>query len=616
MNHSRHREHRDFFILSIIICPNKNFKLKMRTNLELTAIAGIVLTFSSIGFVLPVRSQQALFIAYPPADYQTTSDRIFLIGTASASGQVLVNGKPINRSKAGHFAPSFSLRMGENLFKVSYGKEELQIKVTRLSSEPEMPVGLSFAKDSLTPSVNLARLPNELICFSAVAPPNGAVSVKLADKNIGLLPQLETVELPPNSAILIAQNQPKDNANKASKYQGCSTFDRSGDLGYPVFQLSLNGETIQQQGTGKIEILSSDRLQVVEVTSEAGVARTGASTDYSRLTPLPKGTRASVTGKEGEWFRLDYGAWIKAGETKIIDTNIPPRSIIRSITSRQVDGATEIVFPLQMPVPVSVQQGEKTFTLTLYNIVAQTDTILLNDDPLIKRLDWQQITPTQTQYTFDLKSDRQWGYDLKYEGTSLILSLRHPPKITQQLQGLKILLDPGHGGEELGSRGPTGYPEKEANLVIAKLLKEELEKRGATVYLTRDTDKDVSLEERVNIINQIKPTIALSLHYNALPDSGDAMNTAGISSFWYHSQAHDLSIFLHNYLVKTLNRPAYGVFWNNLALTRPHSAPSVLLELGFMINPDEFEWITNSQERQKLATAIAEGLTEWFNSVQ
>lgn len=584
----------------------------MKPIFGLTVIAGIILTVSSISLVLPARSQQSLFISYPPAEHQTTSDKIFLIGTASASGQVLVNGKPISRSKAGHFAPTFPLQLGENLFKVTYGKEELQIKVTRLSTEPEIPVGVSFAKDSLTPSVDLARLPNELICFSAVAPANTTVSVKLADKNIALLPQLETVELPPNSAILTAQNQPKASANKASKYQGCSIFDRVGDLGYPIFQLSLNEQTTEKQGSGKIEILLPDRLQVVEVTSEAGVARTGASTDYSRLTPLPKGTRASVTGKEGEWLRLDYGAWIKAGETTILDTNIPPRSIIRSITSRQVDGATEIIFPLQTAVPVSVQQGEKSFSLTLYNVIAQTDTIFLNDDPVIKRLNWQQITPSQIQYTFYLKSEQQWGYELKYEGTSLILSLRYPPQITQQLQGIKILLDPGHGGQELGSRGPTGYPEKEANLVIAKLLKQELEKLGATVYLTRDTDKDVSLEERVKIINQIKPTIALSLHYNALPDGGDAMNTAGISSFWYHPQAHDISIFLHNYLVKKLNRPSYGVFWNNLALTRPHSAPSVLLELGFAINPDEFEWITNSQEQQKLATAIAEGINQWF----
>jgi N-acetylmuramoyl-L-alanine amidase len=84
--------------------------------------------------------------------------------------------------------------------------------------------------------------------------------------------------------------------------------------------------------------------------------------------------------------------------------------------------------------------------------------------------------------------------------------------------------------------------------------------------------------------------------------------------FWYNPQAHDLSVFLHQYLVEQLNRPSYGVFWNNLALTRPTVAPSVLMELGFMINPDEFEWITDPQEQEKLAEAIAEAVSEWVRS--
>jgi len=77
-----------------------------------------------------------------------------------------------------------------------------------------------------------------------------------------------------------------------------------------------------------------------------------------------------------------------------------------------------------------------------------------------------------------------------------------------------------------------------------------------------------------------------------------------------------LAMFLHNYLVAKLNRPSYGVFWNNLAMTRPAVAPSVLMELGFMINPEEFEWIVNQTEQKKLAEAIAQGITEWFASVQ
>ena len=188
--------------------------------------------------------------------------------------------------------------------------------------------------------------------------------------------------------------------------------------------------------------------------------------------------------------------------------------------------------------------------------------------------------------------------------------------LEQPLENISILLDPGHGGKETGAKGPTGYPEKDINLVMSKLVEQELTRLGATVHLTRTEDQDVSLQERVDIIDKIKPDLAISIHYNALPDSGNAEKTQGISTFWYHTQAHAPAMFLHNYLVSTLNRPDAGTFWNNLALTRPHTSPAMMLELGYMINPQEFEWITNQLEQKKLAQAIAQGIQEWFASLK
>lgn len=588
------------------------------------ALLGIVITY-------PAFAEQPLSVVYPPAEHQTTAERIFFIGTAPSAGEVLVNGKAIARSTSGHFAPSFPLQLGENRFTLRYQNQEVQIKVTRTSTEPTPPVGLAFGKDSLTPAVDIARMPSELICFSAIAPPNATVSVKLANQTIPLLPQSQDIQLPPNSAALTQSNQatPPKVQGGAGQYQGCATAESSAELGVPQFQLTMNGKTTTQPGSGKISILSPAKLEVAEVTADAGVARTGPSTDYSRLTPLPKGTRASVTGREGEWLRLDYGGWIKASEVRILAVAVPARSLIRSIRSRQVDGTTEVIFPLQVPVPVSVQQGDacgglslRTFTLTLYNTTAQTDIIRLNDDPVISRLDWQQVAPGQLQYTFNLKSQQQWGYSLRYEGTSLVLSLRHPPRVSstqnpKSLAGIKIMLDPGHGGpEDRGATGPTGYPEKNVTLIMAKLVREQLQARGATVYMTRQEDKDVSLQDRVAMIDKLKPAIAISIHYNSLPDDGDAQNTQGMGAFWYNAQAHSLAVFLHNYIVNKLGRSSYGVFWDNLALTRPTTAPAVLLELGFMSNPVEFEWVTNPQEQPKLAEAIADGITEWFASTQ
>lgn len=583
-------------------------------------ILGFILT-SSVALAEP-----SLIVVFPQTNYQTSAKKIFFLGTAPPDGQVLINSKPITRSKAGHFSPSFPLQLGENLFTVRHDNQELQIKVTRLTTGSELPQGLGFAKDSLTPAADIARLPGELICFTAlaklpqgVAPPKANVSVKLANQTIALLPQPQQAQLPSNLAILTGQNQPYAQS-RVGNYQGCTTVATAADLGQPQFQLTLNDKTITQPGSGKIQILSRAELPVAEIMADAGVARTGPNTDYSRLTPLPKGTHATVTGREGEWLRLDYGAWINSKETRILPGAIEPQTIIRSVGYRQLPGATEIVFPLQVPVPVSVQQSEQAIALTLYNTTAQTDIIRLDDDPLISRLDWQQEAPGQVKYTLNLKKAQQWGYKLRYDGTTLVLALRHPPKIgntrRKLLANFKIVLDPGHGGKETGASGPTGYLEKDVNLVVCKLLRDELVKRGATVVMTREDDRELSLAERQAIISKEEPAIAISIHHNSLPDDGDAEKIKGFAAFWYQPQAHNLAIFLQKYVVKKLGRPSYGVFWDNLALTRPTAAPSVLLELGFMSNPDEFEQVVNPEEQKKIANAIAQGITEWFKSVR
>jgi N-acetylmuramoyl-L-alanine amidase len=585
-------------------------------------LLGLVVLASIATPNLAWAQEQTLKVVYPPTNHKTTSDKIFFIGTAPPTGQVLINGKPISRSQSGHFAPSFPLQIGENTFTIRHKDQQIQLIVTRTNNQQNVPQGLAFAKDSLTPKVDIARLRGELICFSAIAAPSATVSVKLGEnKRVPLLLQPPQPQLPSNLAALTGTNQPQNATN--NEYSGCTTVEATVEA-IPEYQLTLNGETITQKAPGKITVLEPSNLPVVEVNAEFGVARTGPSTNYSRLTPLPRGTRSAVTGKTGEWLRLDYGAWIKSSETVALPTAIVPSTIIRSVASSQSKDATLVSFPLQTPVPVTVKQESDKFTLTLHNTTAQTDTIPFNDNPFVSRMDWQQIPPsaggtsTAVQYIFNLKKNQQWGYKLGYEGTTLKLKLRHPPELRRSrrkpLSRIKILIDPGHGGKESGAVGPTGLPEKDVNLTVSKLLREELVKKGATVVMTREVDKFVSLGDRQKIIAREEPTLALSVHYNALPDYGDAENTKGIGMFWYHPQAHSLAIYLHNYLVDKLDRPSYGVFWNNLALTRPEAAPSLLLELGFMSNPEEFEWVSNPKRQKKLARTLADGIVKWLRN--
>ncbi|MEO1388922.1 MAG: N-acetylmuramoyl-L-alanine amidase [Cyanobacteria bacterium J06634_6] len=555
-------------------------------------------------------SLTSLFVAYPPMEHQTVADRIFFIGTADPDEPVTINGQTIgDRSSDGHFAPTLPLDMGENTFTLMQGDESLTLSITRVSSEPPVPDGVGFAEGTLTPGADIARMPGELVCLSAIATPNAQVSATLAGQTIALEPQT-SVDLPPNSSVLTSQTAPVELS--ATEYAGCTQPTEPGDLGTPQFTVSAQGQTVTAAGPGGINILSPTTFEVAEVTVPSGVARTGPSTSYSRITPLPAGTRAAITGRDGEWLRLDYGGWIKEAETQITTASVPPNSIIRGITSNQVGDWTEVVFPLQTPVPISLQQTSQTLSLRLHNTTPQTDTIYFSNDPVVERMDFNSVLPDNAEYIFYFKKPQQWGYKLRYEGTSLILSIRHAPP-NNSLRGATILLDPGHGSDQdFGARGPTGYPEKDVTLIVSKLIRDELEARGATVVMTREGDDDLFPADRVEVIDATEPTMALSIHYNALPDAGDALNRAGIGMFWYHPQAHGLSTFLHDYLVTELDRESYGVFWNNLALARPSVTPSVLLELGFMINPEEFEWITDENAQKELARTLAEGVEAWL----
>ncbi|NJM45281.1 MAG: N-acetylmuramoyl-L-alanine amidase [Alkalinema sp. RU_4_3] len=551
---------------------------------------------------------QELKVVYPPVTHETTAKQIFLLGSAGLEGQVLVNGKAIARNRSGHFAPSFPLSLGSNRFVVEQGGKRLAIEVKRLALPGAIGPGEQFAPSSLWPGSDLARLPGEALCPAVIAQPNLTVTALVGDKKLPLLPQASQA-LPENSAVLTGKAEQV--ATVGGLYSGCLVASAPGALAPPIYQIAGT----QVTATGKVTVLNPQNLEVVEVTADAGVARTGPSTDFARLTPLPKGSRASMTGGEGEWLRLDYGAWIKRGETKTVVGAVPPRAIIRGVTSRVVGDWTEIVFPLSNPIPIAIEQTNDQFVLSLYNTTSQSDTLKLVDNPIVNFVNWKQVSSDRLDYRFTIRQ-QQWGYKLRYEGSTLILSLKNPPAIVLSslpLQGKTILLDPGHGGpEDSGSVGLNGYPEKTVALTVSKLVRDRLVAKGATVVMTREGDIDLLPNDRAKMINQKELTVSLSLHYNALPDDGDAIKTKGMAMFWYHPQSHGLADFMQGFLTKKLGRSNYGVYWNNLAVTRPAVAPAILMELGFMINPDEFDWVRDPKEQVRLADAIAEGLMSWF----
>jgi len=101
------------------------------------------------------------------------------------------------------------------------------------------------------------------------------------------------------------------------------------------------------------------------------------------------------------------------------------------------------------------------------------------------------------------------------------------------LRGATVVLDPGHGGKETGSVGANGLVERDLNLTVAKLTKAALERRGATVVLTRDRDYEMTLKARARVATQLDPEAFVSIHHNGGADGPSTK--PGTETYYQHA---------------------------------------------------------------------------------
>ncbi len=182
------------------------------------------------------------------------------------------------------------------------------------------------------------------------------------------------------------------------------------------------------------------------------------------------------------------------------------------------------------------------------------------------------------------------------------------------LAGKIIILDPGHGGSDPGAVGARGLKEKDVNLDIAKrvyrLLKENT---GAQVYLTRDTDRFISLAERSSLANRLDGDIFISIHINAAENGRER----GIETYAHHNagrEAWALAWYLQEQLVKELVLQNRGLKAGNFHVIRETRMDSVLLEIGFISDAAEEALLAKASTRERAAQAIFAGILAYYQN--
>lgn len=175
------------------------------------------------------------------------------------------------------------------------------------------------------------------------------------------------------------------------------------------------------------------------------------------------------------------------------------------------------------------------------------------------------------------------------------------------LEGYNIVIDPGHGGNDPGAIGFNGVQEKDLTLSTAEIVASSLRDSGATVKVTRQRDQYLSLEERVQFSSSFQTDAFISLHYNAYP----IMTVNGVGTYYYAS-GKGFASSIQNAIGQQVALHDRGIQFGNYHVLRENSNLAVLVELGFITNPNDLFTIQTGEYQNNVAQAITTGVENYF----
>lgn len=319
----------------------------------------------------------------------------------------------------------------------------------------------------------------------------------------------------------------------------------------------------------------------------------------NRLSHLPKDMQLQINGEKGDFYRVylnsKLSGWIAKSDVEQKESGTKEffPALIKSFKIIENNEFFIYEFDLSNKLTPFIVQENNGLTLQLFNLQGFEDCTL----------------------TYNISVKKLMGYEAYYDkNNKFILKVRKFPKIDPNtpLKNIKIAVDAGHGGSEFGAIGCCGDKEKDINLAIAKELQKELEKRGAKVIMTRENDIEVSLKDRVKIVKENNASLSISIHANALPDGADPNKNRGTSVFYYHNQAKPLAECILNSMITQLGTQNDKVRQASLALVRPTSSVSILIEVAYIINPDDYALLLDKNFQEKCAKSIADGLEKYI----
>lgn len=304
---------------------------------------------------------------------------------------------------------------------------------------------------------------------------------------------------------------------------------------------------------------------------------------------------------------------------------------LNDVTSQVQDHANQIIVDLEN----TKNQLKNGFQLLGNNIVSSVKITQPNDTTT--RLTIQTKVPVKfatsqegTDFTLALTQDTTGGQSSSSNtGTSTATatppasvqqtspapapaasSVVVPPPVAPANTGQLIIIDPGHGGEDVGAIGVSGRYEKDLVLSIALKLRDALVAKGYQVLMTRSDDTFVSLEGRTDMANATNAPVFVSIHANTCATP----SVSGVEIYHMYNTDPTLANDIHDYLLAATGQNDRNVREAGFWVIKYTNMPAVLVETGYISNSDEENFLWDPNNQTKIAAGIANGIAHYLGN--
>lgn len=552
---------------------------------------------------------QRIAVSYPPQNSTIPYvQKNFIHGNVyPPGGSLTINGAPVDLHEHGGFIAYLEVSTGTFTYNLEYILEDEIIQhkheITVASPADMLPPGEpnKFNPLSALPAENLTVTKGDDIFISVVASPESKVEFSID----GLTPFIPMKE---------EENGLFTGYYKVKETDKCSDCT----VQYKIKTSFFASEKLEG---AKISVLQPPYPIVTTSTDTVGV-RTGSNGGYFMF--ANHDTKFVITGKQGNRVRANLGpneGWLQENHVK--ETNLKTlNALIKLISVKEIPGSphTNINIELTENVPYIIEEHEGYMDVKFFYTKNYTDWITYSStNTIVKDVRWYQDASDICRVRIIYNEDKKlWGYKTEYNNPVFTLTLKGPPQIKgtaeKPLEGLKVLLDPGHSPKTFppydGAIGPLGTFEYQITYDMAQIIKPELEEAGAIVTLTRNNEtENVPLRQRPKIANDFGADYYISLHANAMPDGKNPLiGTYGASLFYYYPHSKDFALNMEETMRKHLPLYYEGTTYGNYHVVRNTEMPALLIEWAYLILPEQEVLLISPQFYKQAALAVKDAL--------